>query len=78
MRRPGGTGGIGEDGAGFVVHGAEQIGEAAAGASIVLYELTPLQASLEEAFMDVTRDDVQFHASDETPAATPAAAGASV
>jgi ABC-2 type transport system ATP-binding protein len=56
---------------------AEQIGEAAARASIVLHELTPLQASLEEAFMDVTRDDVQFHALDETPA-TPAAVGASI
>ena len=41
---------------------AEQIGEAAAAAGVVLHELTPLQASLEEAFMDVTRDDVEFHA----------------
>jgi ABC-2 type transport system ATP-binding protein len=41
---------------------AEQVGEAAAAHSIVLHELTPVRASLEEAFMDVTRDDVEFHA----------------
>ena len=29
---------------------------------IVLHELTPQQASLEEAFMDLTRDDVEFQA----------------
>jgi ABC-2 type transport system ATP-binding protein len=48
---------------------AEQIGEAAARSSIVLHELTPEHASLEEAFMDVTRDEVQFHAvaADEPP-----------
>ena len=44
------------------VHGltAEQIGEAAAANGIVLHELTPQQASLEEAFMELTRDDVEF------------------
>ena len=44
------------------VHGltAQQIGEAAAQHRIVLHELTPQQASLEEAFMDLTRDDVEF------------------
>jgi ABC-2 type transport system ATP-binding protein len=44
------------------VHGltAQQIGEAAAQHGIVLHELTPQQASLEEAFMDLTRDDVEF------------------
>jgi len=49
---------------------AEQVGEAAAARGIVLHELTPLRASLEEAFMDVTRDDVEFHAAapEETPA----------
>jgi ABC-2 type transport system ATP-binding protein len=41
---------------------AEQIGEAAARASLVLHELTPERASLEEAFMDVTREAVEFHA----------------
>src|SRR5579872_325484 len=44
------------------VHGlsAPLIGEAAAGGGIVLHELTPQQVSLEEAFMDLTRDDVEF------------------
>ena len=39
---------------------APLIGEAAAGGGIVLHELMPQQASLEEAFMDLTRDDVEF------------------
>jgi ABC-2 type transport system ATP-binding protein len=41
---------------------APQIGEAAAGNRIVLHELMPQQVSLEEAFMDLTRDDVEFRA----------------
>lgn len=41
---------------------SEQIGETAAENNIVLHELTPLQASLEEAFMEMTRDEVEFHA----------------
>jgi ABC-2 type transport system ATP-binding protein len=40
---------------------AEEIGEAAAAHGIVLHELSPVRASLEEAFMDVTRDDVEYH-----------------
>jgi ABC-2 type transport system ATP-binding protein len=46
------------------VHGLtpEQVGEAAAAAGVVLHELTPRQASLEEAFMNLTRDDVEFAA----------------
>lgn len=39
---------------------AQQIGEAAAANGLVLHELTPIQASLEEAFMDLTRDTVEF------------------
>jgi ABC-2 type transport system ATP-binding protein len=39
---------------------AEQVGEIAAANAIVLYELTPVQASLEEAFMEMTRDEVEF------------------
>ena len=44
------------------VHGltAAQIGEAAAAHGIVLHELAPQQASLEQAFMEMTRDDVEF------------------
>jgi ABC-2 type transport system ATP-binding protein len=46
------------------VHGltAQQIGEIAARHAVVLHELTPQQVSLEEAFMDLTRDDVEFKA----------------
>jgi len=46
------------------VHGLtpEQVGDAAAGAGITLHELSPQQASLEEAFMDLTRDDLEFAA----------------
>jgi ABC-2 type transport system ATP-binding protein len=39
---------------------ARQVGEAAASNRIVLHELTPQVASLEEAFMTLTRDDVEF------------------
>jgi ABC-2 type transport system ATP-binding protein len=42
---------------------AEQVGEIAAAHAIVLHELTPIQASLEEAFMEMTRDDVEFTSS---------------
>ena len=46
------------------MHGltAEQVGEAAASAGITLHELTPQQASLEEAFMNLTRDEIEFGA----------------
>ena len=37
-----------------------EIGKVAAQASIALVELTPQQASLEEAFMELTRDAVEF------------------
>ncbi len=38
----------------------EAVGEAAAAASIVLHELAPHEASLEEAFMDLTRGELEF------------------
>jgi ABC-2 type transport system ATP-binding protein len=41
---------------------AQRVGELADEHQIVLHELTPLQASLEEAFMELTRDDVEFKA----------------
>jgi ABC-2 type transport system ATP-binding protein len=46
------------------VHGltAEQVGDAAAAAGIALHELSPQQASLEEAFMNLTRDELEFAA----------------
>ncbi|MBV9094119.1 MAG: ATP-binding cassette domain-containing protein [Streptosporangiaceae bacterium] len=39
---------------------APRIGELAASASVVLHELTPRVASLEEAFMELTADSVEF------------------
>jgi ABC-2 type transport system ATP-binding protein len=41
---------------------AAQIGEIARDLGLALHELTPQQASLEEAFMDMTRDEVEYHA----------------
>jgi ABC-2 type transport system ATP-binding protein len=48
------------------VHGltAAKIGELAAVGGVVLHELTPKEASLEEAFMDLTREDVEFKAAE--------------
>jgi ABC-2 type transport system ATP-binding protein len=46
---------------------AEQVGEIAAAKHIVLHELTPVQVSLEEAFMDLTRDQVEYKAADVAP-----------
>jgi len=40
-----------------------EIGERAAAAGLVLHELSPQEASLEEAFMELTRDAVEYHAS---------------
>ena len=39
---------------------APEIGEIAARSGIVLHELTPLSASLEEAYMALTQDDVEY------------------
>lgn len=41
---------------------AEQLGELAAQHQIVLHELSPQRASLEEAFMRMTADSVEYHA----------------
>src|SRR3954471_23131341 len=53
------------------VHGltAEQVGDAAAEARIALHELSPHQASLEEAFMNLTRDELEFATETEEAAA---------
>jgi len=40
---------------------AEKIGEAAAAGQIVLHELTPIKASLEDAYMSLTAESVEFH-----------------
>jgi ABC-2 type transport system ATP-binding protein len=42
---------------------AAAIGELAAANQLVLHELTPQKASLEEAFMELTSDSVEYHAS---------------
>jgi ABC-2 type transport system ATP-binding protein len=39
---------------------APRIGELAASGSVVLHELTPRLASLEEAFMELTADSVEY------------------
>jgi len=46
---------------------AEQIGDEASAHDIVLHELTPRQASLEEAFMVLTRDEIEFPTGTSTP-----------
>jgi ABC-2 type transport system ATP-binding protein len=53
----------GPDGA-LVVSGlaAADIGDLAAAQGLALHELTPLQASLEEVFMELTRDTVEYQA----------------
>ncbi|WP_277051445.1 ABC transporter ATP-binding protein [Ruania albidiflava] len=43
---------------------APEVGEAAASAGIVLHELTPQRASLEDAFMTLTADEVEYHSAD--------------
>lgn len=45
----------------------EHIGELAAQHHIVLHELSPQQASLEEAFMQLTAASVEYHAHADTP-----------
>jgi ABC-2 type transport system ATP-binding protein len=42
---------------------SDDIGDVAAAQGIALHELTPEQASLEEAFMRLTKDAVEYHAS---------------
>ena len=57
---------------------APRIGELAASESVVLYELTPQLASLEEAFMELTADSVEYGESTARAArATPRPAGRS-
>ena len=39
---------------------ADTIGDTASEHGIPIHELTPLQVSLEEAFMELTRDEIEF------------------
>ncbi|MEU5766905.1 ABC transporter ATP-binding protein [Streptomyces asoensis] len=52
---------------------SEHIGELAAQHQIVLHELSPQRASLEEAFMQLTAESVEYHAHTGTDADAPAA-----
>jgi ABC-2 type transport system ATP-binding protein len=51
---------------------AEQVGDAAAASGLVLHELTPVASSLEEAYMALTQDEVEYRAggADATTGAT--------
>jgi ABC-2 type transport system ATP-binding protein len=57
-----------EDGA-LQVYGlsSEQVGEIAAAQQLVLHELTPVQVSLEDAFMDITKESVEYQHSETSP-----------
>ena len=61
----------------LVVNGvpAPRLGELASSSGVVLHELTPATGSLEEAYLALTQDDVEYHAgglpAPTTPAATP-------
>ena len=44
---------------------AEEIGLIAAERQLVLYELTPQHTSLEQAYMDLTRDEGEYRANVE-------------
>ncbi|MFE0472197.1 ABC transporter ATP-binding protein [Streptomyces sp. NPDC058947] len=50
---------------------AEHVGELAAQHGLTLHELSPQQASLEEAFMRLTAESVEYHAHSGTSAAPP-------
>jgi ABC-2 type transport system ATP-binding protein len=60
-----------DDGQALTVGGlpASRIGELAAREGLVLHELTPQLASLEEAFMELTRDSVEYETRTNQPAA---------
>jgi ABC-2 type transport system ATP-binding protein len=62
LRVAGGQPAPGDDGA-LLVEGlpAEQVGQVAHDAGVVVHELVLRQASLEEAFMTLTADSVEFH-----------------
>jgi ABC-2 type transport system ATP-binding protein len=55
---------------------SDQVGEIAAANHLVLHELTPVQVSLEEAFMDLTRDQVEYKAAEVAPPPAPEEAAA--
>ncbi|MFB7709762.1 ABC transporter ATP-binding protein [Streptomyces sp. NPDC056105] len=52
-------------------HSPEQLGDLAAAHHLVLHELSPQQASLEEAFMQLTAASVEYHAHTDEPGVPP-------
>ena len=54
---------------------APEIGEAAARAGIALHELTPVHGSLEDAYMQLTAEDVEFHSAAVSAPGSPPGAG---
>jgi ABC-2 type transport system ATP-binding protein len=70
---------MGEDQQSFTVTGidAAAVGELAASVGLVLHELTPQQASLEEAFLEVTKEATEYQAGDATDTPAPSRAGPS-
>jgi ABC-2 type transport system ATP-binding protein len=63
---------VGDDGAILVSDAsAAEVGELAAEAELTLHELTPLRASLEDVFMELTADSVEYHSSDQRQPAVP-------
>ena len=52
-----------------------QIARTALDHGVMIYELTPLRASLEEAYMELTKDEVEYHSLITTGSHAPAQAG---
>ena len=52
------------------VNGADAaaIGELAASSGVVLHELTPVESTLEAAYMELTADSVEYHSRPTSPA----------
>ncbi|HEY4270264.1 MAG TPA: ATP-binding cassette domain-containing protein [Galbitalea sp.] len=48
---------------------AAHVGELAARAGVILHELTPVASSLEDAYLELTKEDVEYRSSDEETAA---------
>ncbi|MEL7976790.1 ABC transporter ATP-binding protein [Isoptericola sp. F-RaC21] len=77
LRREGGTVAPGDDGA-LEVTGvdAARVGELAAAGGVVLHELTPVASTLEEAYLELTADAVEYQAEALDDAAGPTPDGA--
>jgi ABC-2 type transport system ATP-binding protein len=69
LSEAGGAVNLAADGS-FVVSGipAPRVGELAAGHGVVLHELVALAGSLEDAYLSLTQDEVEYHAGGQEPA----------